>query len=236
MSFSQSIRHFLFNQDSWLWRPNRRLLYWITTAAFAYAIAATVLDAIDVHPRYWFRFEAGKEKREFESSFSDERRIYTLANGSLMVPDLQEKMPSGVRAEGSLPVYVTVDRSTFKSRALTRLSALPLDLLFVVMIWLFRRVALSAVGTREAPGDPFVWANVRRLRIIAGLICVAPAVHAWSGIAEMELVSGTLHEFSMFSWDATGMFVAFGMGFALAVLAEVFAAGIRLREDVEGLV
>jgi len=52
----------------------------------------------------------------------------------------------------------------------------------------------------------------------------------------MELVSGTLHEFSMFSWDATGMFVAFGMGFALAVLAEVFAAGIRLREDVEGLV
>src|SRR5262245_48847925 len=131
MSVRQSIHHFLFSQDSWLWRPNRPLLYWITTTVFVFAIFATVCDALDVHPRYWFRFAADGQKREFESSFTNERRVYTFANADLMVPDLQEKMPSGVRAEGSLPVYVTVDRSTLKSKILTRLSALPLDLLLL---------------------------------------------------------------------------------------------------------
>jgi len=236
MSVRQSIRHFLFSEDSWLWQPNRPLLYWITTAVFMFAIAATVCDVLDIHPKYWFRFEVSKEKRQFQSNFLNEDRVYTLANGSLMVPDLQDKMPAGVHVEGSLPVYVTVDRSTFKSKALTRLSALPLDVLIVVIIWLFRRLALSAVGTPGTPGNPFVWSNVRRLRIIAVLIAMAPVVQAYSSVAEMELVSGALNEFSMLTWDATGMFVAFGISFALAALAEVFAAGIRLREDVEGLV
>ena len=94
MSFSQSIRHFLFTQDSWLWRPNRRLLYWITTAVFVCAIAATVFDTLDLHPRYWARFQVSKEKREFESSFSNESRVYTVANGSLMQGNLRNLPPA----------------------------------------------------------------------------------------------------------------------------------------------
>jgi len=236
MTVRQSIQHFLFSEDSWFWQPNRPLLYWITTAVFIFAIVATICDALDINPRFWFRLEAGSQTRKFEHTLTNERRVYTFANADLMVPDLQEKMPSGVRAEGSLPVYVTVDRSTLGSKILTRLSALPLDVLLLSVIWLCRRVALSAIGTPEVPGNPFVWANVRRLRIIATLIMVAPVVEMWSGVAEMELVSRTLNEFSMFSWDASWMFPAFGIGLMLFVLAEVFAAGIRLREDVEGLV
>jgi DUF2975 family protein len=229
-----SIKHFLFSPDSWLWQPNRSLLYWITTAVLALAIGVTVWHILDVDLAYTVSYEASTGKVTNVASHTGQ--LYTLANGSLMVPDLQEKMPAGVRFEGSLPVYVAVDRSTFASKVLIRLLAVPMDLLILALIWLFRRVALTAVGTPKAPANPFVWTNVRRLRIIAALVVVAPVIDSWSHIALLELVRPTLQEFSMLGWDVTSFLLPAGIGLVLAVLAEVFAAGIRLREDVEGLV
>ena len=229
-----SIRHFLFSQDSWLWRPNRPLLYWITTVVLVLSVAQVAWDILDINLRYSFSYSSRSEK--FKTNISSDSRVYTLANADLMTPDLQEKMPPGVRVYGSLPVYVDVDRSTFRSKLLTRLAAVPMDLLFLAIVWLFRRVALTAVGTREAPANPFVWANVRRMRIIAALFLLAPVIEMWSGIAEWEMVSWTLKEFSMYTWDLSGTSLWFSTAFVLAVIAEVFAAGIRLQEDVEGLV
>ena len=229
-----SIRHFLFSQDSWLWQPNRSLLYWITTVVFALAVGVTAWHILGLDLNYTVTYDASAGK--VSNVASHRGQLYTSANGSLMVPDLQDRMPAGVRFEGSLPVYVSVDRPTLGSKVLSRLLAVPMDLLILAVIWLFRRVALTAVGTPEAPANPFVWANVRRLRIIAGLAVVAPLVDAWSNVALLELVRPTLKEFSMLGWDMTSFLLPAGIGLVLAVLAEVFATGIRLREDVEGLV
>jgi hypothetical protein len=231
-----SIRHFLFSQDSWLWRPNRRLLYWITTVALVCSIGQVIWDLADLDLVFRFGFKYSAASKEWTGDVVNVPQIYTVANADLMTPDLQDKMPPGVRVYGSLPVYVDVDRSTFGNKILSRLSAVPVDLMILAMVWLFRRVALTAVGSQGAPGNPFVWANVRRLRIIATLVALVPVVDTWSRIAELTLVTQTLHEFSMLEWDSNGLALGFAMAFVLAVLAEVFAAGIRLQEDVEGLV
>ena len=228
-----SIRHFFFSEDSWLWRPNRSLLYWITTAVLCLAVVQTVWDVLDVKYLTWY-LGYNTKSDGFSGDLGHERALYTVANADLMVPDLQEKMPPGVRVYGNLPVWVDVDRSTIEYKVLSRLSTVPLDLMVLVAVWLFRRIALSSVGTRETPANPFVWANVRRLRIIATLIILYPAIKVWTDIAQLELVSGTLQEFSMLVFETSGISIAFGV--VLAIIAEVFAAGIRLREDVEGLV
>ncbi|HET9943314.1 MAG TPA: DUF2975 domain-containing protein [Terriglobia bacterium] len=236
MTHSDSIRHFLFSQDSWLWRPNRRLLYWITTVALICSVGQVIWDLADINLQYRFGFKYSATSKEWTGGIVDVPQIYTVANADLMTPGLQDKMPAGVRVYGSLPVYVDVDRSTLGNKILSRLSAVPVDLLILAIVWLFRRVALTAVGTHGAPGNPFIWANVRRLRIIAALLVLWPVVGTWSSVAELTLVSQTLNEFSMLEWDTNGLALGFGMGFVLAVLAEVFAAGIRLQEEVEGLV
>ena len=229
-----SIRHFFFDQDSWLWRPNRPLLYWLTTVVLAVAVGVTVWHILDITPNYEVTYAPGTGK--VESVIANEGHVYTVANGSLLVPDLQDKMPEGVRFEGGLPVYVAVDRSTFTQKVLSRLLNVPMDLLILAAIWLFRRVALTAAGTDSAPANPFVWGNVRRLRVIAALAIVAPLIDMGAGIARLELVIPRLKEFSVLHWDLSAFLLPFGIGLVLAVLAEVFAVGIRLREDVEGLV
>jgi Protein of unknown function (DUF2975) len=229
-----SLKHFFFSSDSWLWRPNRPLLYWITTTVFLLAIGGTVWDILEIDFQYSWKYSL--PGGYFESSSSPTDGVYIHANGARMVRDLQSKMPVGVQLEGSLPVFVNVDRSTVASKVLSRLTVVPMDLLILAIIWLFRRLALTAIGTREAPANPFIWGNVRRLRIIATLVMALPVIDAWSGLARTELVSGTLKEFTMYSWYLPNFLFPFGLGLMLAVLAEVFAAGIRLREDVEGLV
>jgi hypothetical protein len=233
MTRGASIRHFLFSEDSWLWRPNRPLLYWITTVALILSIGQVIWDALDINFKYRFGY---KSDSGWTGGVTNDARVYAIANADLMAPDLQTRMPPGVRVYGSLPVYVDVDRSSLQYKILSRLSTVPLDLLILAVVWLFRRIALSAVGTQEAPANPFVWANVRRLRIIAVLIILAPVVNLWAGVAELVLVSPSLDGSSVFEWDTNGLVLGAAMGIILAVVAEVFAAGIRLQQDVEGLV
>jgi len=96
---------------------------------------------------------------------------------------------------------------------------------------------LTTVGPGLSSGDPFIKANVRRLRIMAGLIAILPIVSFWSQVAVWELVDGSLPgKILWMSYDASGLPVQFGTALLLFILAEVFAAGVRLREDVEGLV
>jgi hypothetical protein len=194
------------------------------------------MNLLDIQLRYAVNYVVRDSK--IESTVSTKPVAHGRVDTDRVAPDLKDKMPAGVHVGGSLPVTVEVDRSTLASKILSRLSAVPMDIIYVVIVWLLRRmVLLSAAGTPESPANPFVWANVRRLRVIAALMLIMPVIDSWSHIAQWELVSRSLPSgMSVLSWDASDIFLELGVGMLLLLLAEVFASGIRLREDVEGLV
>jgi len=108
-------------------------------------------------------------------------------------------------------------------------------LLFVVLALVASRLLLGvARGLRT--GDPFTTANARRLTSLAVLLVLGGAFLPWfqaiahEGVLDPLLPGGPrnpVREVQLWS-SITGMLVLF--------LAEVFARGARLREDVEGLV
>ena len=104
--------------------------------------------------------------------------------------------------------------------------------LAVAFLWLVRRLLISV---RE--GDPFTAANVRRLRAIGFVLIIGFPLSTYIGEQlEMWLArSSTVGEIGHFTVTSNieGVLV---IGLLVFVLAEVFAHGVRLREDVEGTV
>ena len=121
---------------------------------------------------------------------------------------------------------------TFAERLLALLPAASWVALAAVVCWLLLGVAR---GLRD--GDPFTRTNARRLVALA-LVLVAGGLllQVVDGIATDLLLEAALPEgtsrtrvFELSLWPVP-------VGMLLAFLAEVFARGVRLREDVEGLV
>ena len=88
-----------------------------------------------------------------------------------------------------------------------------------------------------ASGDPFDPVNVTRLRIIAGALVLGVPVASVLQVVSDATVLGSL--------DVAGLDTAFTLeipwvpmlaGLVVAMLAEAFKAGSRLRADVDGLV
>ena len=212
------------------------IAYWLTTLVLALSVVGTVLDALDINLK-WSVAYSPKSGLDGSRSASVQSSVYTSIDLNAVVPALQEKLPPGVRPYGELPVTVDFDDSTLRARVLRMLSSVPMDLLVVAVIWLLRGVVLTTVAPGISSGDPFVKANVWRLRIMAGLILITPILSFWSQVAVWELIDSSLPRHLLLMWyDASLMPVQFATGALLFVLAEVFAAGVRLREDVEGLV
>ncbi len=86
-----------------------------------------------------------------------------------------------------------------------------------------------------AAGDPFVEENVRRLRIIGWLVALSPLLLVIAQISRSELVARSAAG-SLALPHITIAFVPILIGGLLLVLAQVFAEGVRLRQDTEGLV
>lgn len=103
--------------------------------------------------------------------------------------------------------------------------------LIVAFLWLLRNLLRSVVD-----GDPFTAANVRRLRTMGMLLAVGvPLGSVASNMFEQGLAStapAAADLGSVFSLSFGGPLAGLG----LFVLAEVFARGVRLRDDVEGTV
>lgn len=96
--------------------------------------------------------------------------------------------------------------------------------------WLVLRVMRDV-----AAGDPFRPANVTRLRVLAGLVAIAlPAV--WFGRASVDAAALTRlgPDLVVLVLDLPWLPVLAGT--FVALLAEAFKLGGRLRDDVEGLV
>jgi hypothetical protein len=103
-------------------------------------------------------------------------------------------------------------------------------LLLIAGLWLLRNILRSV---RE--GDPFTAANVRRLRIIGLLFLVGgPVAEIVASAFDQALAtSAGLHGFGMgISIPGPGPIAGIGV----FVLAEVFAYGVRLRDEAEGTI
>jgi Protein of unknown function (DUF2975) len=103
-------------------------------------------------------------------------------------------------------------------------------LLGIAILWLLRGILFSV-----RQGDPFTQANVRRLRAIGlALLIGTPVAELLMSAFDQALTSSVRAPGSGLSFSVPGTGVVAGLG--VFVLAQVFAHGVRLREDVEGTV
>jgi hypothetical protein len=152
----------------------------------------------------------------------------------VQVPPERVQLPDGLRPDGWLPAVARIEHPGSKEVALSTALELTQAALFIAVLWLLRGLARSV---RE--GDPFSAANVQRLRGIGSLL-------AFGGLL-VEIVNSSLRTQL---WEAVppgrygnigteGFGVPGNMllaGLGAFILAEVFAQGLRMREDLEGTV
>jgi hypothetical protein len=143
-------------------------------------------------------------------------------------------LPSGVTVRNNPEVSLEVQDASTKQQLLSAATAIGPALLLAAGIWLLRGLAGSI-----RRGDPFGPANVRRLRQLGFLLVVGAPVAAvvnWS--LRLALVDTLPHDaFGGLSFQGFAFpFTALVAGLGAFILAEVFAYGVRLREDVEATI
>jgi Protein of unknown function (DUF2975) len=142
-----------------------------------------------------------------------------------------ESLPPEVIRPATVPLTIRIRNADGHQLLLSTGRDLIVIVWMAVLLWLVRRLLLS-VGK----GDPFTAANVRRLRSMGFLLLVGlPLANGLSQVLDARLAEtspagrlGTIFNLEL----GPGPLVALGV----FVLAEVFAHGARLREDVEGTV
>lgn len=155
---------------------------------------------------------------------------------SVSVEDVH--LPEGFEIAGPLPVDVDIAGPTTTQRVLASVPPSVWWALALTVLWLVRAIARSA-----ARGEPFQASNVKRLRWLGGLFLLGFPV---ATIVERVF---TDRLFSAGVWSDRplpegGVVVGIPMVSAPAImaavslfaLAEVFAHGMRLREDVDATI
>ena len=141
-------------------------------------------------------------------------------------------LPPGIRLSHDPTVTVSVKDPTATQLLLSTGTAVGPFLLLAVALWLLRGLARSV-----KKGDPFGHANVQRLRRLGFLLVVAAPVVELVNWALRSWLTNTLP--APLSVSTSGFnfpFVELLAGLGAFVLAEVFAYGTRLREDVEATI
>ncbi len=139
-------------------------------------------------------------------------------------------LPPNTVSPNDINVTVRVRDASTEQLRWAALRDLTPGTLMVIALWLLRGLLKSV---RE--GDPFTEQNVRRLRGLGLVVLIgAPLAVFASSLFANELSTSA-------GFDSTGTQLTMPSGALLGglvafVLAEVFAAGVRLRDDVEGTV
>lgn len=195
--------------------------YRLVTVALALASIFAVVFAISV---------VVGVARDGKSLLSGERLSVPVELSAASISPL----PAGISLPSWLPVRVDISDPTTEQMLLS--SALDVGPIVIVLttLWLLRGLARSVTE-----GDPFGPVNVRCLRRLGYLFVL--------GVPAIEVVSTSLRRIlwenlpphpevdlgvSGFEMPATALLAGLGA----FVLAEVFARGVRLRDDVEGTV
>jgi Protein of unknown function (DUF2975) len=147
---------------------------------------------------------------------------------------LAEPLPPGFDLVEHVPIQVTLRQPTLAQLVLSvAVGLLPL-LLVAAVLWLLRGLARSV-----RHGDPFSAANVRRLRRLGLLFLL--------GYPVMVIITRLLQDWLVTTLPVLPLGgigttldvispIALLAGLVMFLLAEVFAHGLRLREDVEGTI
>jgi hypothetical protein len=147
---------------------------------------------------------------------------------------LAEPLPPGFDLVEHVPIQLTLRQPTPAQLLLSvAVGLLPL-LLVAAVLWLLRGLARSV-----RQGDPFGAANVRRLRQLGLLFLLGyPVMVTITRLLQDWLVT-TLPVLPLggigTTLDVINIFALLA-GLGMFLLAEVFAHGLRLREDVEGTI
>ena len=143
-------------------------------------------------------------------------------------------LPRGVVLTHDLPVTLEIKHASAAQLLLSTGIDLGGFMLLFGALWLLRGLIRSV---RE--GDPFGSANVQRLRRLGLLLVVgAPVVELVNWALRLSLAN-TLPQDEFGNVGFPGFTVPFVVplaGLGAFILAEVFAHGVRLREDVEGTI
>jgi hypothetical protein len=143
-------------------------------------------------------------------------------------------LPAGLRHDGWLPAVARIDHPGAGEIALSAALDLSQAALFIAVLWMLRGLARSV---RE--GDPFHAANVQRLRGIGFLLVFGgPVVEIFNSSVRRQLWESLpprrFGDIGTEGFGLPGNLMIAGLG--AFILAEVFAHGLRLREDLEGTV
>jgi hypothetical protein len=148
-----------------------------------------------------------------------------------------KELAPGFEVAGATPILAIVDDPSFSQLLLASLPPALWWAGVVAILWLLRGLAVSV-----RDGDPFRTSNIRRLRGLGFLFLLGyPLATVIDGFMTNLFFStpiweegrpfpAIIIEFQVFS--ATALLAGVG----LLVLAEVFAHGVRLREDVDATV
>ena len=223
-----------YPRNSRLARWDRRVLMGVINFALFAAVAGTVIEGLDLH--FSWRITTVDP---LHLTLSREHWATLALNPEVVAPELKENLPRDLEP-WNLSVVARIAHLDPGARVLSLLSSVPMNLLLVVVIWFVRSIVRTTIGTDECDGDPFIAANVRRLRIIAAILLAAPLVDAGARITDSEVLSRTIPKLppatTVLELNVNAMLIYFGVGILMLVLAEVFKAGAQLRQDTEGLV
>jgi hypothetical protein len=143
-------------------------------------------------------------------------------------------LPPGVSHHGWLTTTVQLQHPTPAQEALATALMLTQLVLLLAVLWLLRRIVLSV-----RRGEPFGSSTVASLRAIAGVLLIGgPVVEAINeGLRTSlfdRLPAAQQAGVGSAGYTIPGNLLVAGLG--ALVLAEVFAHGLQLREDVEATI
>jgi hypothetical protein len=142
-------------------------------------------------------------------------------------------LPQGLRLATWPDVRLEVNPTTKQMLLRSAVDLLPL-MLFLWGLWLMRGFLRSVLA-----GDPFGADNVKRLRTIGFLLVVGAPVAELVSYAIRLALFATLPPYPSIHLAFQGLSIpgnALLGGLGAFILAEVFAYGLRLREDVEATI
>jgi hypothetical protein len=159
------------------------------------------------------------------------RGDHTITQDRFVPPDALTALPANIKPTTNIPVTVTIDHASPSQLFLRLAITLLQGLLIIALLWQLWGLLRSA-----RHGDPFTGANIRRLRQFGWLLLLG-----WPLVAYLTMALKELLAMSLPANDTEGLFAppiggALLFGLAVLVLAEAFAHGLRLREDVDGTI
>jgi Protein of unknown function (DUF2975) len=140
----------------------------------------------------------------------------------------------GLRIVAGPDATIEIHDATAEQHLLSAATSVGPALLLGIALWLLRGLARSV---RE--GEPFGDANVRRLRRLGFLLVVGGSVVALVDWALRLALANTLPPSAFGGVGLDGFRFPFPLllaGLGAFILAEVFARGVALREDVEATI